>query len=257
MNTDILYISWIFAAAMMFVAWLIQVRTKNAGYVDAFWALGIMCCTVMYATTGAGDTRIRIIVGLIGGLWFLRLGGYLLLRVMSESEDGRYKAIRNKMGNKTNVFHFFFFMFQATLVGLCSYPMYVVAQNPEPNTLFVILAILIAVTAFIGEYQADHQLDMFRKDPHNKGKTCRVGLWKYSRHPNYFFEWLHWFAYPLLAIGAPYAGWLWLSPIIMWLFLYYITGIPYTEQQALKSRGDDYREYQRTTSAFIPLPPKH
>ena len=72
---------------------------------------------------------------------------------------------------------------------------------------------------------------------------------------NYFFEWLHWFSYPLIAVGAALAGWLWLLPVAMFLFLWFVTGIPHTEKQALKSRGDDYREYQRTTSPFIPWRP--
>src|SRR5262249_38496991 len=91
----------------------------------------------------------------------------------------------------------------------------------------------------------------------NAGRTCRAGLWRYSRHPNYFFEWTHWFAYPLLAVGA--GGVFWLSaigPVIMLLMLYRVSGIPFTEAQALRSRGDDYRDYQRTTSAFVPWFPK-
>ncbi len=81
------------------------------------------------------------------------------------------------------------------------------------------------------------------------------GLWKYSRHPNYFFEWLHWFAYPVLGLAAGAYG-LWIYPLLMWLFLYYITGIPFSEQQALAHRGDNYKDYQRRTSMFIPWPPK-
>jgi steroid 5-alpha reductase family enzyme len=110
-----------------------------------------------------------------------------------------------------------------------------------------------------GEALADRQLAAHRRDPANKGKTCRSGLWRYSRHPNYFFEFLHWFAYVFLAVGMG-IGWIAASligPAVMLVFLYRVTGIPYTEAQALRSRGEDYAEYQRTTSPFLPLPPKH
>jgi steroid 5-alpha reductase family enzyme len=108
-----------------------------------------------------------------------------------------------------------------------------------------------------GEHVADRQLARFRADPVNRGKTCRAGLWRYSRHPNYFFEWLHWFTYVALAVGAT-AVWYSLSgPVLMYVFLRWISGVPYTEAQALRTRGDDYRDYQRHTSMFFPLPPKH
>ena len=107
-----------------------------------------------------------------------------------------------------------------------------------------------------GEAVADHQLAKFRQDPANRGQTCRVGLWAWSRHPNYFFEWMHWFAYLVLALGSA-RWWLALSgPVLMLLFLYRVSGIPWTEAQSLRSRGEDYRRYQREVSAFGPLPPK-
>jgi steroid 5-alpha reductase family enzyme len=107
-----------------------------------------------------------------------------------------------------------------------------------------------------GEWLADRQLARFRQDPSNKGKVCRQGLWRYSRHPNYFFEWVHWWAYVLIGIGGPW-GWLTLfGPAVMLVFLLKITGVPPTEKRALQSRGEAYREYQRTTSVFFPWPPK-
>jgi len=113
----------------------------------------------------------------------------------------------------------------------------------------------------VGERLADRQLDAWKADPANQGKTCRRGLWAWSRHPNYFFEWTHWLAYPLMG-GALFASGLgawWpltlLGPAVMLALLLRGTGIPHTERQALKSRGDDYRRYQQEVSAFIPWPP--
>ena len=256
MNTQAILHIAIMALVFMSLGWLYQVKKKNAGIVDAIWSYGIMIASIYYAITSSGDIQIRILVALIGGLWFLRLGTHIFLRMLSEPEDGRYAYVRQLYGNKTNLFHLGFFLFQAGLIVLFSLPMWLASQHTDPNMVAMISAVLIVAIALLGEYQADHQLHLFRSDPDNKGKTCRVGLWKYSRHPNYFFEWCHWFAYPVMAIGMPNGFWLWLSPVCMFIFLWYITGIPFTEKQALKSRGDDYRNYQKTTSAFFLWPPK-
>ena len=112
------------------------------------------------------------------------------------------------------------------------------------------------VLAIGGEWMADRQLTRFRNDPDNRGRTCRTGLWRYSRHPNYFFESLHWWAYVVMAIGLP-SWWLTLiAPVLMTISLLFVSGIPLAEAQALASRGDDYRDYQRRTSPFIPWFPK-
>ena len=257
MNTDALLHVALAALIAMVFGFFYQVKKKNAGIVDAIWAFGVMLASIYFAITSTGTFDIRILIALLSGIWFFRLGMHILLRMLSESEDGRYAHVRNLYGDKTNWFHIPFFTFQAGLIVLFSLPMWFVAHHPEPSTWAMLFAIIIVVIAFVGEHQADHQLHLFRSDPDNKGKTCRQGLWKYSRHPNYFFEWLHWCAYPILATGMPNGQWLWLAPLCMFLFLWFITGIPFTEQQALKSRGDDYRAYQRTTSVFFLWPPKN
>jgi steroid 5-alpha reductase family enzyme len=112
------------------------------------------------------------------------------------------------------------------------------------------------LVAVVGESVADRELAAHRADPSRRGATCRSGLWRYSRHPNYFFEWLHWWTYVIIAAGAP---WWWVAlagPAVMTFFLFKVTGIPATEAQALATRGDDYRDYQRTTSVFVPWFPK-
>jgi steroid 5-alpha reductase family enzyme len=117
----------------------------------------------------------------------------------------------------------------------------------------------VLLAAIAGEALADGQLRQFRADPGNRGRVCDIGLWGWSRHPNYFFEWLGWVAYPLLAIdlrGDYPFGWLALSaPAFMYWLLVYVSGVPPLEQQMLRSRGAAYREYQGRVSAFFPLPP--
>jgi steroid 5-alpha reductase family enzyme len=128
--------------------------------------------------------------------------------------------------------------------------------NPAaPPTPWDAAGVVLWLGAVTGEAVADRQLERFRADPANRGRTCRVGLWSWSRHPNYFFEWLHWWAFALLAVGSPFAWIAALAPLLMLYSLLRVTGIPATEARALETRGDDYRDYQRTTSAFVPLPP--
>lgn len=257
MNTELL---WFTAPVLSFVfllGWVWQLRTKNAGIVDVVWSFSVGVCGFYYFLMVSGDLWVKTLGALICGIWFFRLGSFLLTRVLGEAEDGRYIAMRAAMGHRANLYHFFFFQFQALLAWLFSLPMWMAAQSAQSDPWQLVLVGMIALIAGAGEHLADTQLSRFRAIPANKGKTCRDGLWRYSRHPNYFFEWVHWFCYPLLGIYSIYSGYLWLVPIAMLLFLYYITGIPFSEQQALRSRGDDYRDYQRTTSAFIPWRPKN
>ena len=112
------------------------------------------------------------------------------------------------------------------------------------------------LSAIVGETVADRQLANWRKDPNNKGRTCRSGLWRYSRHPNYFCEWLMWCAYAALAWPGPLGPVALGAPALLLFLVLKVTGIPPTEARALASRGADYRRYQRTTSAFVPWPPR-
>ena len=247
---------------LMLCSWILATYNRRAGIVDATWSFGI-ALNVMIATTVMTEapTILRIFLAICSGVWFLRLTWHLLRRYLSETaEDTRYANMRRAMGRFQHAGFFAFFMFQAGLISLFSYPMLKLLSFPAEAwstwaLSTVIVAALIMLTAFIGETIADQQLYQFKRKPNNAGKTLDQGLWKYSRHPNYFFEWLHWFAYPILglAVGA-YA--LWIYPILMWIFLYYLTGIPFSEQQALAHRGDNYKDYQLRTSMFIPWPPK-
>ena len=252
-----LLIAWAVTVFVMFAFYLIQLRTKNATLVDAVWAGGLAFTACFYAVTGNGAANRRILLAVLGGVWGLRLAFYLAARAMNGPEDGRYAMLRDQWGDAAAKNFFLFYQVQASWVVLFSIPFLVVSRNERALWAWHdVAAILVWLAAVGGETLADWQLNRFRADPAHQGKTCRNGLWKYSRHPNYFFEWLHWFTYVFLATGST---WWWVSlsgPVIMLLFLYKVTGIPYTEKRALRSRGDDYRRYQETTSAFIPWRPK-
>jgi steroid 5-alpha reductase family enzyme len=245
---------WVLAAAMMALGWRWQQRHSNSGIVDVLWSAGLGGSALLCALAAGGAPWPRILVATCGGLWGLRLALHLAKRMRGAPEDGRYRALREHWhGDQRRLFGMF--QFQALLVALFSVPFAIAATNPQLQPGWLIAGACIWCASVGGESLADAQLARFRRDPRNHGRTCRAGLWRYSRHPNYFFEWLHWFCYACFAAGAP-RGWLtWLGPLAMYVFLRWISGIPYTEAQALRSRGEDYREYQRSTSMLFPWPP--
>lgn len=237
--------------------WWLQQKQKNAGWVDVIWAFSVALVGLAYCVFGHGDEPLRTLTGFLYVLWFGRLGFHLAQRVIQDpQEDGRYAYLREWAGDRATLVFLILYLLQASWVWLFTLPAWLLSQGQWPETHWVVLALIVISIAWMGEMLADKQLSEFKQNPANRGKTCRKGLWRYSRHPNYFFEWCHWFAYPLLAMATPYGEWLWLSPVLMFGFLYFMTGIPFTEQQAIRSRGDDYREYQRTTSMFFPWKPK-
>ncbi len=245
------------ALLVMIAVWELQRRTRNAGYVDVAWALMLGCAALYFGWIGTGDIHARTLIAAMGGLWGFRLGLHLVARVLAEPEDGRYAHLRaHWKDDQTKLLGFF--VFQAGLTVLFALPFLAVAQNPQaPSVLAAAAAIAIWLISWLGASIADRQLTRFRGNPGNRGQTCRVGLWRYSRHPNYFFEWLHWFAYVILAIGSPLFWFSVAGPVLMFLSLRFVTGIPFVEAQSLRSRGDDYREYQRTTNAFFPWWPRN
>jgi steroid 5-alpha reductase family enzyme len=252
----IVLVSWLGAAVGMAAVWAVSMRVRNVGYVDVAWA-GLMALAALFAGfAGEGDELPRLLVALFGGIWGARLCLHLLHRVLREPEDGRYQAMRAAIGDSPGRW-FVFFQAQAVVVGLFAIP-FAAAAGADADGLEPLLlgAIAVWLIAIAGESLADRQLDAFRRDPANKGQLCRTGLWAWSRHPNYFFEWVHWFAYVLLAACGPYLLWSLLGPVLMWVFLWRVSGIPWTEAQALRSRPEAYRRYQREVSAFFPWPPK-
>jgi len=250
-------LAWAAMACMMAVAYLTARRLENYGLVDVAWAAGLGILAAGYGAAGAGLPGRRLVVALMGGLWAGRLAWYLYTnRVRGKPEDGRYAELRRRWGDGARWKLFLFFQVQATWDVLFSLPFAAAAWNRAPLGVLDAVGVVVWLVAVLGETTADRQLAAFRADDANRGRTCAVGLWRYSRHPNYFFEWTHWFAYPCLAWSSPF---LWLAvagPFVMALFLFKITGIPHTEQQALRTRGDDYRRYQRRTSMFVPWFPK-
>jgi steroid 5-alpha reductase family enzyme len=245
-------------AGMMFVLWLVHLFLRNAAIVDVGWAAGLGTLAIYYAVAGPGYPARKWAIASMAGFWGLRLAAYLVLtRVVGHPEEGRYVQLRKEWKNNLALRFLFFFEFQALLDVVLSLPFLIACLDTRaPLGLPEKIGAGIWLVSILCEAIADLQLSAFKKNPENKGKTCRDGLWKYSRHPNYFFEWMMWIGYAVFALGSPW-GWLGLlSPALVLYFLLGSTGIPATEAQALRTRGNAYREYQRATSSFVPWFPK-
>jgi len=259
MDTTLLFkligISAAACCGVMALVWLWAWKIKNAGVVDIFWAFNftIICGIIWYFADGF-EMRKNLIC-LMGALWSARLGIYLLIRVGShlKEEEGRYKQLRKEWAPNPDMKFFFFFQMQALSNVFLSIPFFIAAINPEPQlTVIEYAAAGLWAIALLGETIADWQLKAFKNNPANKGKVCDKGLWNYSRHPNYFFEWLIWMAYFFFAVASPW-GWIsFVCPLVIFLLIFRVTGIPMTEEQAVRSKGEAYKEYQRTTSVFVP-----
>jgi len=249
----------LFALLLMAIVWLIAVRIVNAGIVDIAWSAGFAPLAVFFAATGDGYPVRRAVIAVLVSVWSLRLGGYLYVRVMSHhpKEDRRYAELRRGWGANTNRNMFWFFEMQALLLAILSAPFLLICLNANPVVTPLELAgVVVFVIAVCGESLADRQLARFRADPSNRGKVCDAGLWRLSRHPNYFFEWLIWVSYFLMASATAY-GWISIyCPALMLFFLLRVTGIPMTERLSLQSKGQAFADYQRRTSAFVPWFPK-
>jgi steroid 5-alpha reductase family enzyme len=243
---------------LMGALWLVQRRTKNAAVVDVGWAGGLAILALLYAALADGAPARRALVAVMGGAWGLRLAWHLAVhRVIGQPEEGRYQELRRVWARRLEWKLLAFFLFQGALDVVLSAPFLLAARDPRPSLSWVELAgAAVWTVALLGESVADRQLEAFKGDPRNRGRVCDVGLWRWSRHPNYFFEWLIWVGVALVALPSPF-GWLGLaSPALILYFLLRMTGIPATEAQALRSRGEAYRRYQQRTSPFVPWWPK-
>ncbi len=247
---------------VMAVAWLVQRILDNAGWVDVVWTFGLGLAGVIYALAPepgiAWPGTRQILLALLAGGWSLRLGLHLFGRTGKLPEDVRYAELRSQWGDRYQWKLFGFLQIQAAASALLALSVLAAATNPAPLGPLDLAGLVLFVLSVAGEGVADAQLQRFRADPTNRGKICESGLWRLSRHPNYFFEWLGWLAYPLLALGPDFSrGFAWaafLGPVLMYVLLVHLSGIPPLERQMLKSRGEAFRQYQSRTRPFLPLP---
>jgi len=243
---------------MMSLLWIISVIIKNASIVDLFWGFGFVLTNIFYFINTEGFGPRKIILLILVALWGLRLSGYLSWRNIGKGEDYRYRQFRSKYGKDRYWWISFFqtFLLQGLLMWLISAPL-LGAQyyGPEKSPGIIDFAgIALWITGFIFEAGGDYQLARFKSDPSNKGKVLSSGLWRYTRHPNYFGDTAVWWGYGLISLAA---GSLWpvLGSILMTALIIKVSGVALLEKY-LFDKKPEYNEYIENTSAFFPWFPK-
>jgi steroid 5-alpha reductase family enzyme len=249
-------------AILMAAAWFAQRRTGQSGWVDTIWSLsvGFVGAGLALAPIRAGSpTGRQLLVAGLALAWSLRLGLHIMRRTRRGGEDPRYKALADEWGRDFPRRLFWFLQIQAAAALPLVVSTFAAAQNPAafpgPGDFLGAALLLAAIT---GEAIADRQLARFAADPRNKGGICERGLWSVSRHPNYFFEWLAWIAYPVIAIGLPPAN-PWgavalAGPVFMYWLLVHVSGVPLLEAHMARSRGAAFAAYQARVNMFFPGP---
>jgi steroid 5-alpha reductase family enzyme len=251
-------------SSILAAAWYLQQKTENSGWVDVTWTLGVgsvaFTASILPLVHDWLHWR-QIAVAVLAASWCLRLGLHIANRTRTANDDARYRNLIIQWGNDAARRMFWFLQSQAAVGIVLVISIMVAAHDPDPNLRIQdLIGLATLIAAIIGEAVADRQLRAFKHAPGNRNAVCDVGLWQWSRHPNYFFEWLLWLAYPIIAIDFaghnPY-GWLALAaPACMYWVLVHLSGIPPLEEHMLRSRGDVFRAYQKRTRAFFPLPLK-
>lgn len=253
----ILLTAWICFFTMA-IAWWISIKNDNASIVDPIWAGTFSVISLEYALFSPGFFWRKLLLFAMVFLWSQRLALHLALRLRKHfpQEDKRYQLFRQKWGLKTLRF-FGFFQLQGLSIFILSVPFLYAYRNPS-HTISILewISVLVWTIAWTGETLSDIQLRNFKASAQNLGQVCNAGLWKYSRHPNYFFEWLNWCAFALFIAASPGGQVAFYCPFLMLYLLLRVTGIPLLEQLAIQSKGDLYLRYQKTTPMFFPWFPR-
>ncbi len=244
--------------ALVFLLWLLSLALKNASIVDIFWGLGFVVVAWICYFHAPGFAPRKILLTTLVTIWGLRLSVYLFFRNHGKGEDYRYQSLRKRIGkNFPLVSLFVVFVFQGVLIWLISLPIQAAAASPFPDkfTTFDILGTFFWTVGLIFEAVGDWELARFKSDPNNQGKVMDRGLWKYTRHPNYFGDALLWWGIFCIALSVPNGWWTVMSPIVMTTLLMKISGVALLEK-TLKKTKPQYAEYVRRTNAFLPWFPK-
>lgn len=247
-------------SAVMFVAWLVHERTNNAGFIDTVWTFGLAgigAITALWPLDGGAEGRQWLIACLII-VWALRLGVHLAGRSAHIGDDPRYAELRTQWGADASKQMFVLLQKQALVSIPLALTLYFAAHLAEPLWRTIdVLGVCVFTAGLIGEAIADRQLRAFRFANPGRKAVCDHGLWRWSRHPNYFFEWMMWVGLALLGLSWTPLSWLVVAgPIAIYWLLTSVSGIPPLEQHMLRTRGEPFRRYQQRTSAFFPLPPR-
>jgi steroid 5-alpha reductase family enzyme len=244
------------AAGLFTLIWLVSLIRKDASIVDPFWPLVFIAlgATYRFVSDTEYEARPAIVLGLLL-IWGIRLSGYLFRRNSGEGEDYRYAAMRRRQGDNFPIKSLFtVFWLQAVLAWIVSLPLLPAVDGSNPLGFFDYLGTAFWVVGFIFEAGGDFQLARFRSDPASQGKVLDRGLWRYTRHPNYFGDFMVWWGFYLFALAAG-AWWALIGPLVMSVLLMRVSGAALLEKKLVSTR-EGYAEYVRTTNGFFPGPKK-
>ena len=259
MQTIISLFGWNLAAvaAMMIIGWVISLYHRNVTVVDSLWGLGFVLIAWITFFLSDGYMGRKLLIATTVTLWGLRLSTYLSWRNWGKGEDPRYGAWRQKSGGRFWIVSLFkVFILQAIFLWVISIALQFgqLAPTPDKITWLDMLGMMIWAAGFLFESLGDWQLAKFKSDPANNGLVMDKGLWAYTRHPNYFGEFLIWWGIFLTTLSTPNSWWTIVSPLVITAVLLKMTGIPLTEQELVKKRPG-YIHYIKRTNAFIPWRP--
>lgn len=254
----LLWFNLALVAVGMILLWMVSVRIRDVSIVDIAWgaAGALIALATLFLAAGALPRQLLLTAMTVS--WGGRLALHIGVRKRGKGEDFRYAAMRADHGEAFRIRSLFtVFLFQAVLIWAIAIPVQVgqVATEPPGLTLLDFLGAAVWAVGFAFETVADRQLRAFLADPGNRGKVMDRGLWRYSRHPNYFGDSLIWWGIFLVAAATPWGWTTFFSPLLMTFFLVKVSGVPMLEE-ALARRREGYREYMERTSSFIPWPPK-
>jgi len=235
------------------LAWAVSLVTRDVSFVDSLWSVFFLIAALIFAVN-AGELSVRgMIVLALVAIWSIRLSLHITVRNWGEGEDSRYQAIsaKNSPGFAFKSLYIIFGL-QAVLAWIISIPLNAAIAVAGPIHLVEAVAIILWTTGFIFEAVSDHQLRAFKADPANEGKVLDTGLWRYSRHPNYFGEFCIWWAFWLFALSSG-AWWTVFAPLLMSFLLLKVSGVALLEK-TIGDRRPKYADYIRRTNAFFPGP---
>jgi steroid 5-alpha reductase family enzyme len=241
---------------LMLATWALSLVLHDVSIVDVAWGLGFVAVAWIAFATGDGDSGRRALMAGLTTAWGLRLAGYIGRRKLRDRrEDPRYGAMRDRHGERFWLVSLgLVFLLQGALVWVVSLPLQV--SSTQPDSLGVLDAVGVAFWA-VGvffESVGDAQLARFKGDPAHRGQVMDRGLWRYTRHPNYFGDFMVWWGMYLIALSTGAAWWTVVSPLVMSALLLRVSGKEHLERGMSKRPG--YAEYVRRTSGFVPLPPR-
>lgn len=241
--------------ALFTVLWLVSLLVRNSSIVDMWWGPGIFLIGLAYFLTTSGtDDRRRLVLALLG-IWAVRLAAHIGQRNIGHGEDFRYAKWRRERGQSWWWFSYFkVFVLQAVIAWIVAMPLFYTMASPRPFNAWDAAGALIFVVGFFFEAVGDEQLRRFRTDPANKGRVLNSGLWRYTRHPNYFGEAVMWWGLGLFSIAAGGLAGV-IGPAIMTFLLIRVSGVALLEK-TLSETKPGYREYVERTSSFFPMPPR-